>query len=219
MKKKIVSLFTIVICIICTASLQANPIVRMETNLGNIDLELYRDATPVTVDNFLGYVNSGFYNNLLFHRVIKNFIIQGGGFYKIDYNIYPASSDHSKIISAPIINESFNGLSNVRGTIAMARTSSPNSATSEFFINHADNLFLDKANATDGVGYCVFGKVVEGLSVVDSIAQVQTTYVAASFANFPYLPPVVISNVYLIPEPCTLVLLALGGMMLRKFKS
>lgn len=154
-----------------------NPHVVLNTNAGDITIELYPEAAPITVDNFLDYVNSGFYNYLLFHRVIPGFMIQAGGFY---YN-----SDDGKFYKAPtsdpIINESDNGLSNLRGTIAMARLGDdpegnpqPNSATSQFFINHVDNPGLDRANAPDGYGYCVFGLVVEGMDVVDTIAQVPT---------------------------------------------
>ena len=114
-----------------------NPRVVLETNFGNIVIELYPDEAPITVDNFLGYVNSGFYNGLLFHRVIPGFMIQGGGYYLDGYTIIPRTP-----INGPIINESYNGLSNLRGTIAMARTIDPDSATSQFYINHVDNLFL-----------------------------------------------------------------------------
>ncbi|MBN2138154.1 MAG: peptidylprolyl isomerase [Sedimentisphaerales bacterium] len=166
------------------ASAQHNPEVVLETNFGDIVVELFADEAPVTVDNFLGYVRSGFYDGLLFHRVIYGFMIQGGGFYlEGNYIMYTDPCE-------PIINESYNGLSNVRGTIAMARTSDPNSATSQFYINHADNLFLDRDQAVDGFGYCVFGAVIEGMDVVDAIAQTPTYYVSASFANFPYNPTV-----------------------------
>lgn len=176
-----------------------NPVVVLETNLGNIAVELYPAAAPVTVDNFLGYVNRGFYDNLIFHRVISGFMIQGGGYYLNGYTINPVSADLNKVTTAPIINESYNGLSNLRGTIAMARTGDPNSATSQFYINHADNLFLDKAKAADKFGYCVFGKVVEGLSAVDTIAQISTMYIDALLSDFPYSPPVVISRAYVRP--------------------
>ncbi len=183
-----------------------NPVVVLETNLGNIAVELYPAEAPITVDNFLGYVNSGFYDNLLFHRAEKKNllgqgldVIQGGGFYKIDYTIYPASKDPNKITSAPIINESYNGLSNVRGTIAMARTGDPNSATSQFFINFQDNTRLDRENYSDGFGYCVFGQVVEGLNVVEAISNIQICYVSPSLSQFPCNPPVVISLAYVRP--------------------
>ena len=143
-----------------------NPRVLLETNMGNIVIELFEDEAPITVANFLDYVNSGFYDGLIFHRVIQNFMIQGGGF---DVNLqYRQGGD-------PIENESYNGLSNLRGTIAMARTSDPHSATSQFFINHANNPGLDKDYLYgDGWGYCVFGQVESGMDVVDAIAALQT---------------------------------------------
>jgi cyclophilin family peptidyl-prolyl cis-trans isomerase len=152
-----------------SCALAQNPTVVLETNLGDIVIELYPGKAPITVDNFLNYVNSGFYDYLLFHRVIKNFMIQGGGYYYYNGIFYRAQT------LDPIINESSNGLKNLRGTIAMARTTEPDSATSEFYINHIDNPHLDRENAADGVGYCVFGHVVEGMDVVDTIAQIPTT--------------------------------------------
>jgi cyclophilin family peptidyl-prolyl cis-trans isomerase len=171
-----------------------NPHVVLETNFGNIIIELYSSQAPITVDNFLGYVNRDFYDSLLFHRAIPDFMIQGGAYYLDGYNIIFRTPDRP-----PIINESYNGLSNVRGSIAMARTSDPNSASSQFFINLVDNFFLDRANAEDGFGYCVFGQVIEGMDVVDTIAQVPTCYVNDSLANFPCNPPVVISAAYVLP--------------------
>ena len=128
-------------------------------------IELTAKAAPKTVENFLAYVRSGSYKNTLFHRVIPNFMIQGGGF---------VMGMEEKDTRAPIALESRNGLSNVRGTIAMARTNDPNSATSQFFINVRDNRFLDANQAQDGNGYAVFGKVVSGMSTVDAIARVKT---------------------------------------------
>jgi cyclophilin family peptidyl-prolyl cis-trans isomerase len=171
-----------------------NPKVVMETNVGTMTIELYPQAAPITVDNFLFYVNTGFYDYLLFHRVIPGFMIQGGGYYLNGYTIYPVPPT-----TGTIINESDNGLSNLRGTIAMARTNDPDSATSQFFINHVDNLFLDRENASDGFGYCVFGRVIEGMEVVDAIAQIETYYVSAALANFPVDPPVVMSQVRVLP--------------------
>jgi cyclophilin family peptidyl-prolyl cis-trans isomerase len=141
---------------------------------GNIVLELYADEAPVTVANFVDYIQSGFYNGLIFHRVIEDFMIQGGGF---DPNLVPVTPGPA------IINESTNGLSNLRGTIAIARTFAPHSAKSGFFINHQDNLFLDFGNVVyDGnntayytAGYCVFGSVISGMNVVDAIAALETT--------------------------------------------
>jgi peptidyl-prolyl cis-trans isomerase B (cyclophilin B) len=127
---------------------------------------LYPDKAPVTVQNFLAYVDEGFYDGTVFHRVIPNFMIQGGG-------MEPGM--RQKKTKATIKNESANGLSNTRGTVAMARTSVPDSASSQFFINVQDNGFLDRAQASDRVGYCVFGKVIEGMDVVDKIKAVKTT--------------------------------------------
>jgi cyclophilin family peptidyl-prolyl cis-trans isomerase len=184
-------LFALVICPSSTLA-YSNPQVVLETNFGDITVELSPKDAPITVDNFLHYVNSGFYEGLLFHRVIENFMIQGGGYYIADNYIYYAEAND------PIINESYNGLSNLRGTIAMARSTDPNSATSQFYINHADNLFLDRGQATDGFGYCVFGQVTAGMDVVDAIAQTQTYYLSASFADFPYNPMVGIYQAYLL---------------------
>jgi peptidyl-prolyl cis-trans isomerase B (cyclophilin B) len=143
-----------------------NPKVVMETTKGNIILELYADKAPETVKNFLTYVDDGFYNGTIFHRVIPNFMIQGGGF-KADMKEKPTRS--------PIKNEADNGLKNDRGTIAMARTQDPNSATAQFFINSVDNDFLNhKSKTPQGWGYAVFGRVVEGMDVVDAIAAVKT---------------------------------------------
>jgi peptidyl-prolyl cis-trans isomerase B (cyclophilin B) len=142
-----------------------HPQVTLRTSQGTITIELYPDKAPVTVRNFLDYAKSGFYDNTVFHRVIPDFMIQGGGF---------EPGMHQKRTQAPIKNESANGLSNGRGTLAMARTSDPDSASSQFFINLKDNGFLDKAQARDRVGYCVFGKVVQGMDVVDKIAAVST---------------------------------------------
>ena len=142
-----------------------NPIVVLETSMGAIKIELDQDKAPITVKNFLDYVEAKHYDGLIFHRVMPKFMIQGGGF-------EPGLKERQT--KAPIKNESGNGLSNKRGTIAMARTSVPDSATSQFYINHVDNDGLDKARAADGVGYCVFGKVIEGMEVVDKIAAVRT---------------------------------------------
>ncbi len=142
-----------------------NPIVIMETSHGTIKIELFADKAPLTVKNFLSYVDDKHYDNTIFHRVISSFMIQGGGF-------QPGMKE--KKTRDPIKNESDNNVSNARGTIAMARTSEPNSATAQFFINVVDNRRLDKAYAGDGVGYCVFGKVIEGMDVVDKIKGVKT---------------------------------------------
>jgi peptidyl-prolyl cis-trans isomerase A (cyclophilin A) len=140
------------------------PQVRILTSLGNFVLELDPAAAPITVNNFLSYVNNGFYQNTLFHRVISGFMIQGGG--------YTAGLVKKDGLKDPIVLESNNGLTNLRGTVAMARTDVANSATSEFFINHADNGFLNYS--TTNPGYAVFGKVIQGMDVVDIIASKPT---------------------------------------------
>ena len=146
-----------------------NPVVLLETTSGDILVELYPDKAPETVANFLKYVDDGFYNNTIFHRVIPGFMIQGGGL---------SARMQQKDTSAPIKNEADNGLKNDRGTIAMARTMDPHSATAQFFINLVDNDFLNfQAPSGNGWGYCVFGKVTEGMDVVDKIAKVKTTTV------------------------------------------
>jgi peptidyl-prolyl cis-trans isomerase B (cyclophilin B) len=144
-----------------------NPVVVISTSMGDIEVELYADKAPESVKNFLGYVESGQYDGTIFHRVIKDFMIQGGGFTP-DMNQKPTK--------APIKNEADNGLKNTVGTLAMARTSVPDSATSQFFINTKDNAFLDhKGKTQQGWGYAVFGKVIGGLDVVRKIEAVSTT--------------------------------------------
>jgi cyclophilin family peptidyl-prolyl cis-trans isomerase len=143
-----------------------NPKVILDTTKGQITIELYADRAPDTVNNFLAYVDAGFYNGTIFHRVIPNFMIQGGGF---------GSDMQQKPTRPPIKIESDNGLKNLRGTIAMARTQDPNSATAQFFINSVDNTFLNfTAKTVQGWGYAVFGKVVGGIEVVDEISKVKT---------------------------------------------
>ena len=137
--------------------------VRLATSQGDIVVELDAAKAPKSVDNFLQYVKAGHYDGTIFHRVIDNFMIQGGGM-KADMS--------EKATRAPIPLESRNGLTNVRGTLAMARTMDPNSATAQFFINLKDNAFLDQANSRDGNGYAVFGKVVAGMDVIDKIRSV-----------------------------------------------
>jgi peptidyl-prolyl cis-trans isomerase B (cyclophilin B) len=145
---------------------EASPKVLMKTTKGDITLELYPDKAPITVENFLKYVDEQFYDGTIFHRVIEDFMIQGGG-HTEDLTEKPSGP--------PIKNEADNRLSNDRGTIAMARTNEPHSATNQFFINHVDNSFLDHTAKTgEGYGYCVFGKVIQGMDVVDAIATVPT---------------------------------------------
>jgi len=150
-----------------TIQLEENPTVILHTNFGEIELELFADKAPRSVENFIAYVESGHYDDTLFHRVIPNFMIQGGGF-DLDFQQKPTQE--------PIVNEADNGLSNTRGTLAMARTMSPHSATSQFFVNVQDNTFLDHQGTYSGQawGYAVFGQVTRGMEVVDAIRQVPT---------------------------------------------
>lgn len=142
------------------------PKVKLQTNLGAITIQLDAEKAPASTENFLSYVKEGFYNGTIFHRVIPNFMAQGGGFTK-DFQ--------QKATHAPIKNEADNGLKNKRGSIAMARTNDPNSATAQFFINYKDNSFLDYSSPTvNGWGYAVFGEVTSGMDVVDAMAQVKT---------------------------------------------
>jgi cyclophilin family peptidyl-prolyl cis-trans isomerase len=148
------------------ASYAAGPQVEIRTNLGNMTVELYPDKAPKTVDNFLRYVKDGHYRNTVFHRVIPGFMIQGGGFDK---------ALMQKPTRQPVENEAANGLRNDTGTIAMARTSDPNSATAQFFINVANNTFLNYTSPTPrGYGYTVFGKVINGMDVAEKIAATPT---------------------------------------------
>ena len=141
--------------------------VKLATTMGDIVIELNENKAPVTTENFLNYVRDGFYDGTIFHRVIPNFMIQGGGF---------NDQMMQKMTQDPVNNEADNGLTNDRGTIAMARTQDPDSATAQFFINHNDNAFLNHTSPdVQGWGYCVFGKVTEGMDVVDAIAAVSTT--------------------------------------------
>lgn len=157
--------------------------VRLTTTQGNITLKLSPEKAPVTVDNFLGYVRNGHYDGTIFHRVIKNFMIQGGG---MDAEM------RQKPTSQSIKNEADNGLSNRTGTISMARTPDPHSASAQFFINTEDNLFLDYRSPTpDGWGYCVFGEVLDGMDVVTGIEACATT-TRSGHADVPVEPIVII---------------------------
>ena len=160
-------MLAIVSCFSLSAN-AANPEIKIETNKGDIVLELYQDKAPITVENFLAYIKQDQFKDSLFHRVIPGFMIQGGGF-DLEYQRLTTN--------APIKNEAANGLSNSRGTIAMARTNAPDSATRQFFINHANNTNLDQG--ASGAGYAVFGKVTTGMDVVDAIANVATGTTAA----------------------------------------
>jgi peptidyl-prolyl cis-trans isomerase A (cyclophilin A) len=170
-----------------SAAYAENVKVLMKTNLGNIELELYGDQAPLTVQNFLRYTDEKFYDGTIFHRVINSFMIQGGGF---DQNM------QKKRTHAPIKNEAKNGLKNKRGTIAMARTGDPHSATAQFFINHVNNGNLDYPSR-DGWGYCVFGKVTKGMDTVDKIADVYIT-TKNGMRNVPE-KPVIITSVTRLP--------------------
>ena len=175
---------------VAAQSKKHNPRVILNTNMGEIELELYPAKAPVSVQNFLSYVKSGFYNGTIFHRVISGFMIQGGGY---DINL------NRKTVKAPIVNEAGNGLKNYRGTIAYARTNVINSATSQFFINLVDNHFLDhKNNTPSGFGYAVFGKVISGMKVVDKIGRVKTGIVKG-MRDVP-LKPVVILSAKIVAE-------------------
>ncbi|WP_345776903.1 peptidylprolyl isomerase [Dokdonella sp.] len=160
----------------------------IKTNLGDITVELYPDKAPKSVENFLGYVKSGFYDGTVFHRVIANFMIQGGGFTK---------DLRQKPTKAPIPIESKNGLSNLRGTLSMARTMDPNSATAQFFINTVDNPRLDYVSDANP-GYAVFGKVISGLDVVEKIKAVPTGPQGPFRSDVP-TTAVVIEKVSLVP--------------------
>jgi peptidyl-prolyl cis-trans isomerase A (cyclophilin A) len=162
-----------------------NPVVVMETTKGAIEIELFPEKAPITVKNFLEYVKKGHYDGTVFHRVIPGFMIQGGGFSK---------EMEQKSTAPPIKNEADNGLKNDRGTIAMARTRDPDSATSQFFINVADNEALNRPKP-DGHGYAVFGKVTKGLDVADAIVNVKTTS-RGPYQNVPE-EPIVIKSVKL----------------------
>jgi cyclophilin family peptidyl-prolyl cis-trans isomerase len=165
-----------------------NPMVLMSTSLGDVKIELDAEKAPITVQNFLAYVNDKFYDGTIFHRVIPGFMIQGGGF---------DATMQQKPTKPPIKNEAGNGLKNLTGTLAMARTNVVDSATAQFFINAKDNAFLDHKNETPaGFGYAVFGKVVDGMDVVRKIEQVQTAN-KGMHENVP-VEPVVIKSVTVV---------------------
>lgn len=160
------------------------PQVVLQTSMGEVKIELFPDKAPVTVQNFLHYVDSGFYNGVIFHRVVPGFVVQGGGFDQ-EYQ--------RKAGQAPIVNESENGVQNLRGTLSMARTGDPNSATSQFFINLRDNLQLD--GRPGQAGYAVFAKVVEGLPIVEAMADQPQGNHSGVFENAPNTP-IVIERAY-----------------------
>jgi peptidyl-prolyl cis-trans isomerase A (cyclophilin A)/peptidyl-prolyl cis-trans isomerase B (cyclophilin B) len=189
MLRKLLTLFALLLSLDAQA---ANPQIEMKTNLGSVTIELYPEKAPNTVENFLQYVNAGFYDGTIFHRVIDGFMIQGGGF-TADYQQKPAR--------APIRNEAANGLKNKTGTIAMARTRDPHSGSAQFFINVANNGFLDYRESTvQGFGYCVFGRVTEGMDVVKRIAKLQTGR-GGPFVQDAPLQTVTIESIRVIGDP------------------
>lgn len=178
-------LFTILLALSTSLMAQDNPVVVLETNKGVITIELWADKAPISVENFLRYTDNNFFDGLVFHRVIPGFMVQGGGF----------SPDLvQKSTYDPIKNEASAAVPNSRGTLAMARTNVVDSATSQFFINHADNAFLNHTDETPrGFGYAVFGEVIEGMDVVDEIAAVATGPGKGGHQNVPTEPVIIIS--------------------------
>jgi peptidyl-prolyl cis-trans isomerase B (cyclophilin B) len=191
--KKLLRLFTFALLAFALSAqnlyAQTNPAAVIHTSMGDIKLELLADQAPASVDNFISYAKSGFYDGTIFHRVISHFMIQGGGF---------TADMEKKATREPIANEANNGLSNIRGTVAMARTNDPHSATAQFFINTQDNLNLNHTDESSSRtwGYAVFGRVTEGMSVVDEIRFVETT-TTPPYSNVPKVP-VVIESVEII---------------------
>lgn len=189
----IVSIFLLLSGVLAVSVLSdsnANPMIKISTNKGDISIEMYPDKAPQSVSNFIEYTNAGFYDGLIFHRVISGFMIQGGGF---------VADMTQRATRAPIQNEADNGLKNLAGTLSMARTSAPHSATGQFFINLVDNAFLDHtAKNSQGWGYAVFAKVTAGMDVVASIGAVATGKVAG-YGDVP-LEPVIITKAAVIAE-------------------
>lgn len=180
---KIKLLVALAALVACGAALAADPQVELKTNMGVITLELYPDKAPKTVENFLQYVKDGHFKGTIFHRVINGFMVQGGGF---------TADFAQKKTRPPVQNEANNGLKNDTGTIAMARTSDPHSATAQFFINHKNNDFLNHTAPTaQGWGYTVFGKVVKGMDVVNKIAAVETGPTGPFQSDVPRKPVVI----------------------------
>jgi peptidyl-prolyl cis-trans isomerase A (cyclophilin A) len=195
MLKKILVILACALPVLCAGVVGAaepaakNPVVLMQTSLGNIKLELFAAEAPLSVKNFLDYVKNGFYDGTIYHRVIPNFMIQGGGV---------TADMKQKPTGTPVKNEADNGLKNLRGTIAMARTMVVDSATAQFFINVVDNSALNHRDKTQqGYGYAVFGKVSEGMDVVDKIAAVKTG-MQQGFRDVPETP-VVIKSIKVLP--------------------
>lgn len=190
--KRTLTIFGLILAFTLSMASYAAPSVKVETSLGEFVVELNQEKAPKTVANFLSYVNSGFYENTIFHRVIDGFMIQGGGF----------TSDYKrKMPQAPVMNEADNGLRNKRGSIAMARTSDPHSATTQFFINVNNNSNLDHTSKTPrGWGYAVFGHVIKGMGTVDKIRKVKTGP-GGPFRSDAPREPVIIKKITLINAP------------------
>ena len=171
---------------IACAEGKKNPVVEMDTSLGKIKIELFEKEAPISVKNFLDYVNSGFFADTIFHRIIPGFMIQGGG---LNSKLSPKAGE-----KPPIKNEAGNGLKNIRGTLSMARSGDPNSAAAQFFINVNNNSFLDhRDDSTAGYGYAVFGKVIEGMDVVDKIVTTPQERKNSVFQNVPKVPVIITS--------------------------
>lgn len=179
----------LIACLLSVTAHAANPQLEMKTSQGTMVIELFPDQAPKSVANFVQYAKDGFFNGTIFHRVIENFMIQGGGF---------TADMKQKETRSPIQNEGKNGLKNEPGTLAMARTGDPHSATAQFFINLKANSFLDYPSR-DGWGYAVFGKVVKGMDVVEKIGSTKTTR-QSSFPPDQPVVPIVIESVKLLPE-------------------
>ena len=178
-------LLTIPLLLSSLSMAQDNPIVVMETSKGTIQVELWADQAPISVENFLRYTDNGFFDGMIFHRVIPGFMVQGGGF---------SPSMAQKSTYEAIKNEASAAVPNDRGTLAMARTNVVDSATAQFFVNLVDNDFLNQTNKTpSGFGYAVFGEVIEGMDVVDAIAKVETGTGSNGFPNVPVEPVIIIS--------------------------
>jgi peptidyl-prolyl cis-trans isomerase B (cyclophilin B) len=191
LKKILLSIVSVAFVFQVQMAQAANPKVKMETSKGTMVIELYPDKAPKTVDNFLSYVNSGAYDGTIFHRVIKGFMNQGGGF----------TADYKKVeTKEPVTNEADNGLKNLKYTIAMARTNAPHSATNQFFINTGDNDFLNHTNKSmSGWGYTVFGKIIEGENIAGAISRVKTG-AGGPFSSDVPVTPIIITKVSEIKE-------------------
>ncbi len=187
MHRIVVTTLALAVSLATQVSAGENPMLLMKTSKGEVKIELFKDKAPGTTENFLSYVKSGHYDGTIFHRVIPDFMVQGGGF-DADFK--------EKKTGAAIQNEATNGVKNQRGTLAMARTQAPHSATAQFFINTVDNAFLDHKDKGAGFGYAVFGKVSEGMDVIDSIQKVKTG--SKGLHNDVPVEPVVIESISVV---------------------